>query len=195
MLSRTVVPIVIGSGESSGPLYPPQPMNETLFSCDEAMAYAYADAGNLTAHDIDFFGLYDCFPICLVRALEAAGICGKGKGGEYLEDQYHRLMNAMVEEQQQQQQHAKPAQSSLLLSSPVNTLLRDPSFFPINTHGGLLCYGAPWEVPAMYNIIEAVHQIRGTAKGRQVKNCRRALVYGNGGIFSASSVAILAKSL
>ena len=45
----------------------------------------------------------------------------------------------------------------------------------------------------MYNIIEAVDQISGTAEGRQVPSCRRALVYGNGGIFSHSSVAILGK--
>ena len=84
---------------------------------------------------------------------------------------------------------------NLWAADTVDELLQDPTFFPINTHGGLLCYGAPWEVPAMYNIIEAVQQLRGTARGRQLEECRRALVYGNGGIFSASSVAILAKSL
>lgn len=47
----------------------------------------------------------------------------------------------------------------------------------------------------MYHIIEAVHQLRGKAPGRQIDNCRRALVYANGGIFSASAVAILAKAL
>jgi hypothetical protein len=54
--------------------------------------------------------------------------------------------------------------------------------------------GAPWEVPAMYNIIEACEQLTGQASHRQVPMARRALVYGNGGIFSASSVAILGKS-
>ena len=44
--------------------------------------------------------------------------------------------------------------------------------------GGLLSFGAPWEVPAMYNIIEAFHQLTGKASGRQVQNTRRALVYG-----------------
>ena len=66
-----------------------------------------------------------------------------------------------------------------------------PDIFPVNTHGGLLSFGAPWETPAMYNIIEAVNQLNGTAGSRQVPGARRALVYGNGGIFSASAVAIL----
>jgi len=61
----------------------------------------------------------------------------------------------------------------------------------VNTHGGLLGFGAPWEVPAMYNIIEAIQQLRGKAGNRQISSARRALVYGNGGIFSASAVAIL----
>ena len=52
------------------------------------------------------------------------------------------------------------------------------SILPVNTHGGLLSFGAPWETPAMYNIIEAVAQLTGTAESRQVPNVRRALVYG-----------------
>jgi hypothetical protein len=43
----------------------------------------------------------------------------------------------------------------------------------------------------MHSLIEAVAQLRGEAAGRQVAGARRALVYGNGGVFSASAVAIL----
>jgi acetyl-CoA acetyltransferase len=68
---------------------------------------------------------------------------------------------------------------------------RPQDLFPINTHGGLLAFGAPWEVPAMYNIIEAFAQLQGKAGTRQVRDASRALVYGNGGIFSHSAVAIL----
>ena len=70
-----------------------------------------------------------------------------------------------------------------------------PAKFPVNTHGGLLAFGAPWEVPAMYNVHEAVRQLRWTARGRQVERARRALVYGNGGVFSASAVALLARAV
>src|SRR6056300_1167099 len=30
------------------------------------------------SHEIDWFGIYDCYPICFIRGLEAAGVCGKG---------------------------------------------------------------------------------------------------------------------
>jgi hypothetical protein len=49
-------------------------------------------------------------------------------------------------------------------------------------------------VPAIYNIIEAIRQLNGNAVGRQIDDCKRALVYGNGGIFSSSAVAILEKT-
>lgn len=180
------MPTVIGGGESSGPLYPKRTITEAHFSCEQAMRVAYASAGNLIAKDIDFFGLYDCFPICLVRALEAAGLCGKGQGGAYLEREYHRLLDFVNQEK-------SPSRTDHSNNKKMSSLPDD--FFPVNTHGGLLCYGAPWEVPAMFNVIEAVHQLKGTAKGRQLQDCRRALVYGNGGILSASAVAILSKSL
>ena len=57
---------------SSGPLYPPNnsdDINEDLFSCESACDFAYEEA-QLGVDDIDFFGLYDCFPICLIRAIE-----------------------------------------------------------------------------------------------------------------------------
>lgn len=188
------IPAVIGGGQFSGPLYPPtknhpdDPYDDadgitdhTYVSCQQAMDHAYASAGNLTAKDIQYFGLYDCFPICLIRAIEACGLAGEGKGqesktgGDYVQKQYDRMMAAMGD-------------------GTVEELLSDPTFFPINTHGGLLCFGAPWEVPAMFGIVEAVDQISGRSRGRSISDCRRALVYGNGGVLSASAVAILAAS-
>ena len=167
-------PTVVACGEGSGPLYPtrkdpadpssPFDISESMFSCESACNFAYTSA-QLSVEDIDFFGLYDCFPICFLRALEAVRLCGRGEAGRWIERKYDQLMT-------------------------TGTL--SPADFPINTHGGLQCFGAPWEVPAMYNVIEAVQQLKGAANGRQVTpKPRRALVYGNGGIFSASSVAIL----
>jgi acetyl-CoA acetyltransferase len=72
-----------------------------------------------------------------------------------------------------------------------NPDFRVQDIFPLNTHGGLLAFGAPWEVPAMYNIIEAFAQLTNAAGPRQIKGAKKALVYGNGGIFSHSAIAIL----
>jgi hypothetical protein len=174
-LWKAGIPVVIGGGQSSGPLYPPQNITDhTYMSCKQAMNQAYASAGNLSVKDIQYFGLYDCFPICLIRAIEACGLADDG-GGEYVQKQYERLLVATE-------------------NGTVEALLTDPTFFPINTHGGLLCYGAPWEVPAMFNIVETVDQLQGQSQGRAIGNCRRALVYGNGGVLSASAVAILETS-
>ena len=99
--------------------------------------------------------------------MEAVGLAPRGQGGAWVERMYKK--------------------------SEENNGILSPKDFPVNTHGGLLSFGAPWETPAMYNIIEAVQQLNNTAGIRQVPDCKRALVYGNGGIFSASAVAILGK--
>jgi len=103
----------------------------------------------------------------LIRALEAVGLAPRGKGGQYVE---------------------------ALLTATADADF-PPEVCPINTHGGLLGYGAPWEVPAAYSIIEAYEQLTGRAGRRQIPHARRALVYGNGGIFSASAVAILGRAI
>jgi hypothetical protein len=68
---------VLAGGEGSGPLYPPRDITEDCFSAGEAAAAAYARAG-LGPADIDYWGLYDCFPICLIRCAcimhDAAGL-------------------------------------------------------------------------------------------------------------------------
>ena len=160
--------VILGGGEASGPLHPPPVIDEEMFSCEQAARSAFT-ACQLEPEDIDFFGLYDCFPICFVRAVEAVGLAPKGGGGDWVEARYRE---------------SEEAGGAL-----------SPAKFPVNTHGGLLAFGAPWEVPAMYNVHEAVRQLRWTARGRQVERARRALVYGNGGVFSASAVALLARAV
>jgi hypothetical protein len=60
--------------------------------------------------DIDFFGLYDCFPICFIRAVEAVNLAPKGMGGKWVEEKY-------------------------LESEKSADKLLPPSSFPVNTHG------------------------------------------------------------
>jgi len=169
-LNNNVNAICLSGGEASGPLYPPNninDINQEMFSCEVAASLAYEES-QLTPEYIDYFSLYDCFPVCLIRAIEAVGLTSKGNGGQYIESIYKDMLS--------------------------NNNKIDICKFPVNTHGGLLAFGAPWEVPAMYNIIEAVDQISNKCtNNRQIHDCKRALVYGNGGIFSHSSVAILAK--
>ena len=182
-------PVVLGGGEASGPLYPPRVITEDMFSCEKAAMKAYKATG-LTVSDIDYFGLYDCFPICFIKAVEDVGLAPKGRGGQWVEDKY--------------------------LQSEAQKGVLSPSDFPVNTHGGLLSFGAPWETPAMHSIVEAVIQLSdlsepedGVSKSnnglnfteerkfqvkRQVPHAKHALVYGNGGIFSASAVAILSRA-
>lgn len=157
--------VVLGGGEASGPLFPPSHIDDSMFSCEHAAKSAFSEA-QLLPSDIDWFGLYDCYPVCFIRAVEACGLAPKGQGGVWVEEMYKRT---------------------------ADVTRYSPTDFPVNTHGGLLAFGAPWEVPAMYNIIEACEQLSSSAGARQVDNVRRALVYGNGGIFSHSAVAILAK--
>lgn len=166
LAASRIAPVVISGGEASGPLYPPEVIDEEMFSCEYAAKAAYQGA-QLGPKDIDAFFLYDCFPICFVRAVEAVGLARKGQGGAWVEARYRE--------------------------SEENGGKTDQKQFPVNTHGGLLSFGAPWEVPAIYNIIEAYEQLTGNAGNRQIENCKRALVYGNGGIFSQSAVAILGR--
>ena len=74
-------PYVLSGGEASGPLFPPPIIDEEMFSCDHAATTAFNNAG-LSTKDIDFFGLYDCFPICFIRAVEAVGLAPKFEGGK-----------------------------------------------------------------------------------------------------------------
>ena len=115
--------VILGGGEGSGPLFANESrtVDETHFSCEQACNHAFAQA-QVSPKDIDFFGLYDCFPICFIRALEAVKLAEKGQGGTYVEKIYTKYMQ---------------------------TGRLEPGDFPVNTHGGLLAFGAPWEVPAM----------------------------------------------
>jgi acetyl-CoA acetyltransferase len=99
-----------------------------------------------------------------VRGVEALGLAAAGEGGAWVEAAYERAFGG----------------------DPPPLLLP-----PVNTHGGLLGFGAPWEAPAMHGIVEAVAQLRGGCGARQVAGAKRAVCYGNGGVFSAAAVAVI----
>lgn len=65
--------------------------------------------------------------------------------------------------------------------------------FPVNTHGGLMSYGHSGAAGGAFHIVEAVHQLRGAAAGRQVPDARLAFVHGDGGILSAHCSLVLGK--
>lgn len=59
---------------------------------------------------------------------------------------------------------------------------------PLNPHGGLLSQA---HIGGMLHVTEAVHQLRGRAGRRQVPGAKRAVVSGNGGVFSVCGVMVL----
>ncbi|CAK9043410.1 Uncharacterized protein MTH_793 [Durusdinium trenchii] len=79
--------VVLGGGEASGPLYPPEEIDESMFSCEAAAASAFSEA-QLLPEDLQWFGLYDCYPICFLRALEACGVTPKGTAGAWVEEMF-----------------------------------------------------------------------------------------------------------
>lgn len=173
-------PYIKAGEESSGPLYPPNEINELTYnSCYNAVDKLYKKT-NLTVDDIDYFGLYDCFPICFVRAVDAVGLHKKKK----------LWTKQMKSDLKYTESAGKWIEGIYELSKSQGNFLH-PFQFPVNTHGGLLCFGAPWEVPALFNVIEAAKQLRGIARKRQIPFPKRALIYGNGGILSASSIVLL----
>jgi len=65
---------------------------------------------------------------------------------------------------------------------------------PCNTHGGLLSYGHSGAAGGMFHVVEAVEQLRGSAKGRQVDGAELAFVHGDGGILSAHCSIVLGRA-
>ena len=64
---------------------------------------------------------------------------------------------------------------------------------PCNTHGGLLSYAHSGAAGGMFHIVEAVRQLRGEARGRQVAEAELAFVHGDGGVLSAHCSLVLAR--
>lgn len=62
---------------------------------------------------------------------------------------------------------------------------------PMNTNGGQLGFGQPDLAGGMLHLVDAVHQLRGTATGRQIKGADLALVTGNGATMSEAVALVL----
>ena len=65
---------------------------------------------------------------------------------------------------------------------------------PINTGGGMLAYGNPGISGGIIHVVEAVHQLRGTAGERQIDGAEVALVTGVGAVLSHTSALLLGKT-
>ena len=62
---------------------------------------------------------------------------------------------------------------------------------PVNPHGGLLSHCHPGRPGGIFHIVEAVHQLRGEATGRQVRDAEVAFVHGCGGVLSTHASLVL----
>ncbi len=83
---------------------------------------------------------------------------------------------------------SKPGEAGALVRSGQMSL---GGRWPLNPHGGLLSQA---HIGGMLHITEAVRQLRGEAGKRQVDGAKRALVSGNGGVFSVCGAMILERS-
>jgi acetyl-CoA acetyltransferase len=64
---------------------------------------------------------------------------------------------------------------------------------PVNTNGGGLSYAHPG-MYGLFEIIEAVIQLRGSGAARQVANTQVAAVHGNGGTLSGQFTVVLGSA-
>jgi len=65
---------------------------------------------------------------------------------------------------------------------------------PVNTHGGMLSHAHAGAVGGLFDIVEAVRQLRGGLGARQVEGAEVALVHNEGGILSSHCTVILANA-
>jgi acetyl-CoA C-acetyltransferase len=110
---------------------------------------------------VDFFELYDAYSIYAVLSLEAAGFANRGEGWKLAQ-----------------------AENGISPLSLQGTL-------PISTMGGLKARGNPGGATGIYQIVEAVQQLRGQAGANQLPQAKRALVQSLGGPASTAVTHVL----
>lgn len=152
------------SHEELGQL-PGDPLDPLRRTADEL----YQRAG-LSEADIDAAYLYDSFTITVAAQLLAYRL-DRGKG-------LHHLLGTGQAGHGGAGEPAAPTGAAG--TGPGGTL-------PVNTHGGLLSSSTS----GIFHLIEAVRQLRGKAGKRQLRDVRRVLVTGIGGVLSHNSAVIL----
>jgi acetyl-CoA C-acetyltransferase len=115
----------------------------------------------ITPLQVDLFELYDIYSIYAALALEAAGFAERGQGWKLA------------------QNGEAPAVASLSGSLPICTM------------GGLKARGNPGGATGVYQVVDAVLQLRSQAGDNQVPNARRAMVQSLGGPASTAVTHIL----
>jgi len=146
-------------------------VSDTLALHDRRDPLAFSAAGlsveracskaHITPLQVDLFELHDAYSIYAALSLEAAGYAQRGEGWKLAQD------------------GNSPAVVGLQGSLPIATL------------GGLKARGNPGGATGLYQIVEAVLQLRGMALDNQVIDARRALVQGLSGPASAAVTHVL----
>lgn len=121
----------------------------------------------------------------MARALDQAGLGIRDIGFLSLYDCYTIMVATTIEDAGL----CAPGQFGAWLKD--NGGMSSDARQPINTHGGQLGFGQPDLAGGMTHVVEAVRQIRGTAPGRQIKNCETALITGNGATMSEAVALVL----
>ena len=120
----------------------------------------------------------------MARAFAQAGVTADQMSLLSLYDCYTIMVAATIED------------AGLCAPGGFGTFMREHDFGPdgdkpMNTHGGQIGYGQPDLAGGMTHVVEAVHQLRGSAEGRQIDNPRLALVTGNGATMSEAVALVL----
>jgi acetyl-CoA acetyltransferase len=110
-------------------------------------------------------------------AFSAAGIEPKDIGLASLYDCYTIMVLLTLEEAG----FCKLGEAGAFVESHDLTFKGD---FPVNTHGGQLSFGQPGMAGGMSHVSEAVRQIQGRGRDRQVPGLELAYAHGNGGIIA-----------
>lgn len=75
---------LLGSGEAHYRKYF-QPNFDKPSCCKIAGELAFREAG-VKVEDLDWAGIYDCFPVSVIRGLEDLGFCSPGEAGDYIKE-------------------------------------------------------------------------------------------------------------